>query len=548
MADVSMKTCAKCGKTKKETDFYKIPNTDERCDLCKTCLTMYIDNRRPDTFKWILKKMDVPYIEKKWVELANKSYMKNPATFGPMSVIGTYLRTMNMDQYKNLKYADSEKINNEKFQQARKEQQNIKGTSYDEEFENRLLESLKAGEISQAEYNTMSRKSVLDRINEKMRQGEEEVASNPDSVLDKKELEVPENTVDSEEIKKNADVISAAKDVEQEFLAKKAEKEREKEQEFLAKKAEKEREKEQEFLAKKAEKEREKEQEFLAKKAEKEREKEQSKEVEPEPQVLDLMPDVASSLGVNPVENINNAPLDITGEMQNDFIPDVARIDEAQITESLTEDDIKYLSLKWGLLYKPSEWVKMEELYQKYAADYELSTDREQVLKNICKTDLKMNQALDVGDIKTFKDLQGANDMLRKSGKFTDSQKQEEKKRDIDSIGELVAFVESKGGIIPRKDDPINVPQDKIDFIINDMKNYTDNLVKNELGLGNLIESYIKKLEENKTKSVDEIIAEGIKTDEDNAVTDEEATDFQQFQIEEREEEAKRLAEQYGAE
>nr|DAT14311.1 MAG TPA: restriction endonuclease [Bacteriophage sp.] len=519
MADVSMKTCAKCGKTKKETDFYKIPNTDERCDLCKTCLTMYIDNRRPDTFKWILKKMDVPYIEKKWVELANRSYMKNPATFGPMSVIGTYLRTMNMDQYNNLKYADSEKINNEKFQQAKKEQQNIKGTSYDEEFENRLLESLKAGEISQAEYNTMSRKSVLDRINEKMRQGEEEVASNPDSVLDKKELEVPENTVDSEEIKKNADVISAAKDVEQEFLAKKAEEEKKIEQEFLAKKAEEE------------------------------KKKKQSKEAEePEPQVLDLMPDVASSLGVNPVENISNAPLDITGEMQNDFIPDVARIDEAQITESLTEDDIKYLSLKWGLLYKPSEWVKMEELYQKYAADYELSTDREQVLKNICKTDLKMNQALDVGDIKTFKDLQGANDMLRKSGKFTDSQKQEEKKRDIDSIGELVAFVESKGGIIPRKDDPINVPQDKIDFIINDMKNYTDNLVKNELGLGNLIESYIKKLEENKTKSVDEIIAEGIKTDEDNAVTDEEAADFQQFQIEEREEEAKRLAEQYGAE
>lgn len=503
MADVSMKTCAKCGKTKKETDFYKIPNTDKRCDLCKTCLTMYIDNRRPDTFKWILKKMDVPYIEKKWVELANKSYMKNPATFGPMSVIGTYLRTMNMDQYNGLKYADSERINNEKFQQARKEQQNIKCTSYDEEFENRLLESLKAGEISQAEYNTMSRKSIFDRINEKMRQGEEEVASNPDSVLDKKELEVPENTVDSEEIKKNADVISAAKDVEQEFLAKKAEKEKK---------------------------------------------KEQPKEVDPEPQVLDLMPDVASSLGVNPVENINNAPLDITGEMKNDFIPDVARIDEAQITENLTEDDIKYLSLKWGLLYKPSEWVKMEELYKKYEADYELSTDREQVLKNICKTDLKMNQALDVGDIKTFKDLQGANDMLRKSGKFTDSQKQEEKKRDIDSIGELVAFVESKGGIIPKKDDPINVPQDKIDFIINDMKNYTDNLVKNELGLGNLIESYIKKLEENKTKSVDEIIAEGIKTDEDNAVTDEEAADFQQFQIEEREEEAKRLAEQYGTE
>ena len=97
---------------------------------------------------------------------------------------------MNMEQYKNLTYADSEKINNEKFQQARKEQQSIKGTSYDEEFENKLIEKLEAGEISQAEYNTLSRKSVLDRINEKMRQGEEEVASNPDSVMDTKELEL----------------------------------------------------------------------------------------------------------------------------------------------------------------------------------------------------------------------------------------------------------------------------------------------------------------------------------------------------------------------
>ena len=232
----------------------------------------------------------------------------------------------------------------------------------------------------------------------------------------------------------------------------------------------------------------------------------------------------------------------------NQFIPDMTTINEQDIQSDLTPDDIKYLSLKWGLLYKPSEWVKMEELYQKYAADYELSTDRQQVLKTICKTDLKMNQALDVGDTKTFKDLQAANDQLRKSAKFTDSQKQEEKKRDIDSIGELVAFVENHGGIIPMQDDPINMPQDKIDFIINDMKNYTDNLVKNELGLGDLIESYIKKLEENKTKSVEEIMAEGFNSDEEDVLTQVEASEFQEFQMREREEEAKRLAEQYGSE
>ena len=98
------------------------------------------------------------------------------------------------------------------------------------------------------------------------------------------------------------------------------------------------------------------------------------------------------------------------------------------------------------------------------------------------------------------------------------------------------------------QDDPINMPQDKIDFIINDMKNYTDNLVKNELGLGDLIESYIKKLEENKTKSVEEIMAEGFNSDEEDVLTQVEASEFQEFQMREREEEAKRLAEQYGSE
>jgi len=112
----------------------------------------------------------------------------------------------------------------------------------------------------------------------------------------------------------------------------------------------------------------------------------------------------------------------------------------------------------------------------------------------------------------------------------------------------LVSFVENHSGIIPRYDNPIEVPQDKIDFIINDMKNYTDNLVKNELGLGDLIESYIKKLEENKTKSVDEIMKEGVRPDEDDILTPEEAAEFQEFKMREREEEAKRLAEDYGTE
>lgn len=380
--DTVYKTCPKCGKKKKETDFY-IKRNGERCDLCKQCLTMYVDNRRPDTFKWILKEIDVPYVESKWVEQANKAYMKNPAKFGPMSVLGTYLRTMRMNQYADCGYEDSDKLNNADYQEAKKQMNRLASTEIDEEFEQKLLDKLEAGEISQAQYNTMSRKSVIDMINEKMKKAEEDCKdAEEDAFVNNAELEVPENTLDESNQK---DVVEQAKEMAKDIAENGLPPELEKKRGRPAK----------------------------------------SKEDHPAPQVpeetkeiLNLVPDIASTLGVNPVENIQNDTLSIGADNTNQFIPDVARIDESQISSELTPDDIKYLSLKWGLLYKPSEWVKMEELYQKYAADYELSTDREQVLKNICKTDLKMNQALDVGDVKTFKDLQSANDMLRKSGKF----------------------------------------------------------------------------------------------------------------------------------
>lgn len=217
-------------------------------------------------------------------------------------------------------------------------------------------------------------------------------------------------------------------------------------------------------------------------------------------------------------------------EHENRLIDDVT-LSEANVIDSLTKDDIQYLGLKWGTTYKASEWVKMENLYQQYASEYEMSVDREQVLKNICKVSIKMDQALDIGDVKSYKDLSATYDTLRKSARFTDAQKSERKARDIDSIGELVSYVELKGGAIPSDIDPIDEPQDKVDFIIKDMKNYVDNLVKNELGLSSLIESFIKKSEQNRVQSVDDIIQESFKTDEEIAHDRNES--FQEFMLNE---------------
>ena len=104
---VEYKTCSKCGRSLKESEFFKM-KTGNRCDLCKDCLCQYIDNRKPETFRWILEMFDVPYIEKKWAQITNERYKKNPGKFGPKSVLGTYLRTMNMMQYRDFHYSDSD--------------------------------------------------------------------------------------------------------------------------------------------------------------------------------------------------------------------------------------------------------------------------------------------------------------------------------------------------------------------------------------------------------------------------------------------------------
>ena len=158
-----------------------------------------------------------------------------------------------------------------------------------------------------------------------------------------------------------------------------------------------------------------------------------------------------------------------------------------------------------------------------------------------------MDQALDLGDFKSYKDLSAVYDQLRRSGKFTESQNKEEAIRDIDSIGQLVGFVEQEGGIIPHYESPIECPKDKIDFIIKDLKNYTSNLVKNELGLGDLIESFIEKVSENKTKSAEEMVSEGFVSVSEDMRAEMEAREYQKSHIEEVQEESMKLVEDYGA-
>jgi hypothetical protein len=144
-----------------------------------------------------------------------------------------------------------------------------------------------------------------------------------------------------------------------------------------------------------------------------------------------------------------------------------------------------------------------------------------------------MDQSLDIGDVSAYKAYSAVMKDLRTSGKFTEAQNKEDKVRYLDSIGELVALCEKEGGIIEQyRFNPDEYPQDKVDFTLKDLKAYTYNLVTNELGLGDLIESYIEKLEKAENNNDDDLGSDLIISAEDEAkqeLTDDEAQEFQNW-------------------
>lgn len=401
--------CDKCGQLRKVEDFYRINHGHyplDRYPTCKRCLTQYVDNKDPQTFLWILKIFDVPFVERVWIKQYNTIFLKDPGKFGPMSVLGMYLRIMSMSQYKDFHFSDSDHLNEEERKAARVEEaQRRSEDAYLEERERELQTKLKSGEIDQRQYNTLS------------------------AVISAPSKAIP-STMSMDDL----------------------------------------------------------------------------------PELPKASQDVSGSNSENTIpisSTVDTNPLSSLPALGHDMF------DESSLREGMSEDDIKRYVRTWGITYKPSEWLKMESLYDEYVSQYEMSIDRDQILRNICKLTVKMDRALDVDDIHTYKDLSTVFDQMRKSGKFTEAQRKEESKREIDSVGELVAFVEQNSDTpiprIPVKD----CRQDKVDFFIRDMQQYVDHLVRDDLGLSTLIESFIERMESSKGVTVDEILASSL-NDEDS--------------------------------
>lgn len=183
---------------------------------------------------------------------------------------------------------------------------------------------------------------------------------------------------------------------------------------------------------------------------------------------------------------------------QEDYFSQMSGADEDEAAIDLTDEDRTYLRLKWGKAYKPLEWVQLEQLYNEMMDSYDIqSAGHIDILKLCCKTSLKANQLLDLGDVEGSQKMVKMYDGLMKSGKFTAAQNKGENGDGIDSISAIVAICE-RDGFIPRY--YTDGPQDKVDWVIRDMKDYTRQLVTEEMNLGSLIERAVKQIEVDRMK------------------------------------------------
>lgn len=203
----------------------------------------------------------------------------------------------------------------------------------------------------------------------------------------------------------------------------------------------------------------------------------------------------------------------------------------------LTDEDRTYLRLKWGKTYKPEEWVKLEQLYEEMMASYDIQgAGHKDTLKLICKTSLKANQLIDIGDIEGFQKMSKVYDSLMKSGKFTAAQNKAESGEFVDSIGELIELCE-KEGYIERY--YVEQPRDKVDLTIQDMQRYTRTLIEDETNISTMVEKALRenaKEDEEKAKNVESDIVDDadLSIEElEKTIKDSDYADFEEFKEQE---------------
>ena len=228
-----------------------------------------------------------------------------------------------------------------------------------------------------------------------------------------------------------------------------------------------------------------------------------------------------------PVYQEENNPFLASG--QEDYFTEMSGADD--FDDELTEKERIYLRLKWGKTYKPEEWIKLEQLYEEMMASYDIQgAGHIDTLKLVCKTSLKANQLIDMGDIEGYQKMSKVYNELMKSGKFTAAQNKADNGEFVDSVGELIELCEKQGYI---EKFYIDSPNDKVDLTIQDMQRYTKTLIEEETNLTLMVEKALRE-NEKEDKDNDSLVDLDIVDDIDLTLEDIEKTikleDYEEFE------------------
>lgn len=133
--------CIRCNRTLNRNQFY-LDKDSQPFQKCKKCQTAMVDLDSPSTIYAILQEIDIPYIPSEFDSLKERYGDGKNAN---QTVVGRYIGKMKLAQYKELTFADTDRIVEE--EKAKREKATQLKT---EQFNQFLLEGLSEQEAAEA--------------------------------------------------------------------------------------------------------------------------------------------------------------------------------------------------------------------------------------------------------------------------------------------------------------------------------------------------------------------------------------------------------------
>lgn len=152
------------------------------------------------------------------------------------------------------------------------------------------------------------------------------------------------------------------------------------------------------------------------------------------------------------------------------------------IENSLTQEEINYLVLKWGVAYNRTQLLTLEKMYLEMCEDYDIrTTSQKDYLKKYCVASMRYDECLAAQDYEAARKASGMFTNINKEAGFQPIQNQGSNEEYMNAVSYLVKLAESEGPI--DKDlwkEYIDYPEDIVDLSIKDIKHWQKELVAND--------------------------------------------------------------------